>query len=248
MSRKKAKKTAMSRAEKKLNKMRACTPWVPLAEVPLERILDSTSAVDRAMVAASLAESRVYQNHLYNVIARHSEDEEGQPHMIQLAVKRIDQQAIHDWRDLQTIKNELVGPESEAVELYPAEGRLIDSSNTMYLFVLTPLEHQADSVKGVPRKLVFPRFRFGFDERFVSEKPPAGHQQRPWDPERRPTDLQTVSLASLKEKFSRIVTAGAETGRTQSEVPNETQLNEQETLSAVPEASQSASILEVPPE
>jgi hypothetical protein len=35
----------------------------------------------------------------------------------------------HDWRDFQRIKNDLVGPEWEAVELYPAESRLMDPSN-----------------------------------------------------------------------------------------------------------------------
>jgi hypothetical protein len=36
---------------------------------------------------------------------------------------------VHDWRDLQRIKNQLVGPECEAVELYPAESRKVDTAN-----------------------------------------------------------------------------------------------------------------------
>jgi hypothetical protein len=42
---------------------------------------------------------------------------------------RLDGQAIHDWRELQRIKNEIVGDEIEAVELYPAESRLLDTAN-----------------------------------------------------------------------------------------------------------------------
>lgn len=43
---------------------------------------------------------------------------------------------MHDWRDLQAIKNELVGPEHEAIELYPAESRLVDTANQYHLWVL----------------------------------------------------------------------------------------------------------------
>lgn len=56
--------------------------------------------------------------------------------LIHLSIKRIDRQPIHDWRDLQEIKNQLVGPEHEGMELYPAESRLVDTSNQYHLFVL----------------------------------------------------------------------------------------------------------------
>jgi hypothetical protein len=54
---------------------------------------------------------------------------------VYLSIKRIDQQPIHDWRDLQRIKNELVGPQCEAIELYPAEERLLDAANQYHLWV-----------------------------------------------------------------------------------------------------------------
>jgi hypothetical protein len=53
----------------------------------------------------------------------------------QLAISRIDKAVIHDWRDLQAIKSMLVGPEFEAIELYPAESRVMDNSNAYHLFV-----------------------------------------------------------------------------------------------------------------
>lgn len=46
--------------------------------------------------------------------------------------------ARHDWREYQQIKNDLVGPEWEAVELYPAESRLVDPSNAFYLWCFPP--------------------------------------------------------------------------------------------------------------
>ena len=51
-----------------------------------------------------------------------------------LSIKRKDKKAIHDWRHFQLIKNELVGEEIEAIELYPAESRLHDTANQFHLF------------------------------------------------------------------------------------------------------------------
>lgn len=68
-----------------------------------------------------------------------------------LSIKRRDKKAIHDWRDLQEIKNFVVGSEREAVELYPKESRLVDSANQYHLFVF-------------PEDYTFP---FGFTERFT---------------------------------------------------------------------------------
>lgn len=39
------------------------------------------------------------------------------------------------WRDLQRIKNELVGPERLAVEVFPPESELVDSANMAHLWV-----------------------------------------------------------------------------------------------------------------
>lgn len=55
---------------------------------------------------------------------------------IHLSIKRRDRAPIHDWRDLQAIKNMIVGPEFEAIELYPAESRLVDTANQYHLWVL----------------------------------------------------------------------------------------------------------------
>ena len=51
-----------------------------------------------------------------------------------LSIKRRDKKAIHDWRHFQLIKNELVGEEVEAIEMYPAESRLHDTANQFHLF------------------------------------------------------------------------------------------------------------------
>lgn len=89
--------------------------------------------------------------------------------LIWLSIKRLDKEPIHDWRDLQRIKNELVGEKNEGVELYPNEERLQDECNQFHLWVL------ADE------KECFP---FGWTERRTGGKRQAeiaGGKQRPFD-------------------------------------------------------------------
>jgi hypothetical protein len=51
-----------------------------------------------------------------------------------LSIRRNDRAPCRDWRDMQRIKNQLVGPECEAIELYPAESRLVDTANQFHLW------------------------------------------------------------------------------------------------------------------
>ena len=57
--------------------------------------------------------------------------------VVWLSIKRLDKEPIHDWRDLQQIKNEVVGEEAEAIEIYPAESRKMDVANQYHLFAFT---------------------------------------------------------------------------------------------------------------
>ena len=54
--------------------------------------------------------------------------------MVQLGISTLDQTVRHDWREYQSIKNQLAGPECEGFELYPAESRLVDPSNYFMLW------------------------------------------------------------------------------------------------------------------
>ena len=82
--------------------------------------------------AEKVFRSRDWQVHILAVPAK----EDGWPAMLHLNCRRADREACHDWRTLQAIKNILVGPEHEAVELYPAESRLTDTANNYHLWVL----------------------------------------------------------------------------------------------------------------
>lgn len=54
--------------------------------------------------------------------------------MFELSIRRVDRGAERDWRKFQQIKNQLIGEENEAVELFPAESRLRDAANQFWLY------------------------------------------------------------------------------------------------------------------
>lgn len=101
---------------------------------------------DRGLLTASPV--RMAQNSLYNV---HVYTGDAVPcnspgDLIYLSVRRLERARLpRDWRDLQRIKNEIVGPEHEGFELFPAESRLVDQSDQFHLWVLArPLRRGED--------------------------------------------------------------------------------------------------------
>lgn len=121
-----------------------------------------------------------YGNGKYQVTLR------PQGELVMLSIRREDRRPIMDWRDLQWIKNELVGPEREAIQVFPAESRLVDTANQYYLWALP---------EGV-------KLQFGFAERAVSERLEVvidgqPSMQRPFADHVRPADL-----AECEEKLS----------------------------------------------
>jgi hypothetical protein len=62
----------------------------------------------------------------------------GHPRVVHLSIRHVLNIAITDFRDFQRIKNELVHPEAEAVQVFPAESRLVDTCNQYHLFVNVP--------------------------------------------------------------------------------------------------------------
>ena len=110
-----------------------------------------------------------------------------------LSIRRTDRQAIHDWRDLQRIKNELCGKEREALEIYPAESRLVDTSNQYHLWVL-------------PRGMRVP---FGYNEREVCDEVEARKSkavQRPFEtPPEEPCEETTDAPSNTEPKLLRFV-------------------------------------------
>jgi hypothetical protein len=93
---------------------------------------------------------QVFINDLYRVQVRRDGP------MMHLTIARWDGKPCKDWRHFQQIKNQIAGRECEAVELFPAESRLVDMDHEYHLWV------NAD-----------PRFRFpfGYSRRRVQDQP-----------------------------------------------------------------------------
>jgi len=91
--------------------------------------------------------------------------------VVHISLHRRDREPVRDWRELQQIKNDIVGAEVEACELYPAESRLVDLANEFHLWAIV-------SKTGTPA-----RFPFGFQAgaRADTVNVP-GAVQRPRDP------------------------------------------------------------------
>lgn len=77
----------------------------------------------------------VFTNARYQVSIRQVAPAKPFGRILWLSIKLRSRAPMRRWRDLQRIKNELVGPSFEAVEIFPAEERLVDTSNQYHLWV-----------------------------------------------------------------------------------------------------------------
>jgi len=152
---------------KKRNKKRQkkSQKWEPFQEayVPEEtwnkhaELLRKTTEMTEKEIQKFIRRERagkVYKNNLYQVVIFEATVGEEFPEMLHLSIKRLDRHPVRDWRHFQRIKNEILGEEYEAVELYPKESRLVDAANQFHLWALKNPE------------LIFP---FGFFERLVDD-------------------------------------------------------------------------------
>ena len=88
----------------------------------------------------------VYGNEIYTVLMWQGKDVDTYLHEMvvdawsgkcaYLSIRRNDREPCDSWRDFQEIKNQLCGPEREAVQVYPAESRLMDTANQYHLWVM----------------------------------------------------------------------------------------------------------------
>lgn len=97
-------------------------------------------------------ESHIYLNSRYQVhVQRHPSHIQAGPDLVHLSFKRRDQGILVPYEDKLRIKDELVGPECEGVELLPAYSREVDMANQFHCWVI-------DS--GIFRFPLGTRFRF----------------------------------------------------------------------------------------
>lgn len=154
-------------------------PWTPFREV------SPPDAISERARPHCLFVNSIYQVSVW------FEKSEVFGEMAHLSIKTHDKQPRHDWREMQRIKNEICGEETEAVELYPAESRVVDTANQYHLFVFRVY-----------------KLKLGFSERLVGDAPnanlPHTSRQRPWRPEFRPEDvISDAEMAVKVEEFKR---------------------------------------------
>ena len=155
-------------------------PYIPLSDKEMHYKVQDVIALSKQQVKPKTREEAKqliinemkiphYCNNKYSVHVRKSSPEDmkvgfytgkesATPLMgiTHVSIKTHDRKPISDWRDMQTIKNELIGEEYEAVELHPAESRLVDTANQYHLWVME---------KSLDEGGYFP---FGFHNRLVS--------------------------------------------------------------------------------
>jgi hypothetical protein len=92
---------------------------------------EKAAHIDRAVEL--LTPIKVFQNNLYRVEIVHTPP--STPTFTHLSITRLDGGTCKEWAHMQAIKNEVVGPEYEAIELFPAESRLVNTGNQYHLWV-----------------------------------------------------------------------------------------------------------------
>lgn len=124
MTREDVENLKMARAISK--RLKPSRPWTPMQLLPEHYRDDAT----------------MWENYLYTATLRRYA--QGWPFgggpWAAIGICCEDGEARHDWRDFQRIKNDLVGAEWEAIELYPAESRLMDPSNYYMLWCAPRIE------------------------------------------------------------------------------------------------------------
>jgi hypothetical protein len=155
----------MSKPRYKWQPMQRTTIIKPPSEELLKLTMEAYSVTKDG--AAKILEDyqmtvEIWVNDTYQVQARNIQGK-----LVHLNIRRRDGGPImRDWRHFQQIKNDIVGAECEAIELYPAESRKVDASNKFHLWAVKDPTY---------------RFPIGFDERDVqygTSKDP-GLKQRP---------------------------------------------------------------------
>lgn len=153
--------------------------WTPWQKAQLSPVMLAKLDAQGARRADAVWLNNIYQVLVYKNIIKG----DSWPQMHWLSIKRLDKGWIHDWREFQRIKNDLIGDEFEAVELYPAESRKVDTANQYHLFVLANTKQW---------------FPFGYNQRLIAE--PGEHEthagrtsvQRPFALDDVPPDVKSA--------------------------------------------------------
>lgn len=171
------KKQKIIRKLAELHSVAQTEPWTPFVESIVAQMADRDDV-------------RFFTNSRYQVNVTRFMIDPPFGKCFHLSIKTLDKAPYHDWRDYQRIKNELVGPEYEAVELYPAESRLVDTSNQYHLWCFLEF-----------------KFPFGYKKRDVSDAQEfmgLKYRQRKFEnppPDNKPCDPNDVLNSTYEEMY-----------------------------------------------
>ena len=143
--------------------------WQQVVQASKEKGVPVTKAQAKKFIREKLINEEAWSNDIYNVSVNRGMNKAFDLEITELSITRHDKQAIHDWRHFQLIKNDVLGENVEAIELYPNEERLMDTANTYWLYAF-------------PVDVIFPLGFTGF--RNVSSPEQAsrhGATQRAWE-------------------------------------------------------------------
>ena len=138
----------MNEVNPKGGKLVLATPYLSEEQMNIEidKIMSSFPHLSREQVRADFDEelkAETYVNNIYQVTVKRGSavDFLIRPEFLKgkctwLSIKRRDKRPVNHWQDMQTMKNRLVGTECDAFQIFPAESRMVNTSNQYHLIVL----------------------------------------------------------------------------------------------------------------
>jgi hypothetical protein len=102
-------------------------PWRPFEQVTPRNPADAAYAYE-------FADGETFWANSHYLVFRREFHTDGTIICIHLSLRTVENDTRHDWRDFQRVKNELCGEDWEAIELYPAESRVVDTANQFHLW------------------------------------------------------------------------------------------------------------------
>lgn len=138
-----------------------------------------TEAQMRATLGHLHRNSVVFLNNVYQVDVSKVKTAGDWPDMVHLSIKRRDRARVgkEAYRDFMRIKDEMLGPEFEGVEVYPARSREVDASNQYHLWCFMdsklrfPFGYPADDSEGRSEHSIGGSVQHPFDKSYTI--PPA---------------------------------------------------------------------------
>lgn len=103
------------------------SPWEPLS-------LQEWDTAEQEFYQEQYGTDQMWLNHLYMVTVRERGSHVPYGRVVSLTILQHNGDIRRDWREWQQIKNQIVGPEWTAIEVYPPESQMVDNGNTFHLW------------------------------------------------------------------------------------------------------------------